>query len=252
MLRAAVAAVQVKYEILRAHLLDGVSVTAAAAAHGYSRLGFHLVAAAFEQAGMGGLLDDKRGCRGPVKLTAEIVEFCKPRRRPGPAPSWPRRSPTGSGWCCTGAPWNGPGGGERPCAGLARAPVLAGRGGGAGRLRGVAGARAGHRRAAGQPGRRQPDRRAVRPPRPARADRLAEPEPVFDAALLGAPWTPHNDPGSTYWPPDSPYCSTAAIPSEPAPAAPTGPLPDTVTDKISDRIKELPDEGRALRPGVHR
>jgi transposase len=67
--------VQVKYEMLRAHLLDGVPVTAAAAAHGYSRAGFYLVAAAFEQAGMSGLLDDKRGRRGPVKLTAEIVEF---------------------------------------------------------------------------------------------------------------------------------------------------------------------------------
>ena len=50
--------VQVKYEMLRAHLLDGVSVTAAAAAHGYSRAGFYLVAAAFVQAGMSGLLDD--------------------------------------------------------------------------------------------------------------------------------------------------------------------------------------------------
>ena len=67
--------VQVKYEMLRAHLLDEVSVTAAAAAHGYSRAGFYLVAAAFEQAGMSGLLDDKRGRRGPVKLTEEIVEF---------------------------------------------------------------------------------------------------------------------------------------------------------------------------------
>src|SRR3954447_20123461 len=67
--------VQVKYEMLRAHLVDGVSATAAAAAHGYSRAGFYLVAAAFEQAGMSGLLDDKRGRRGPVKLTAEIVEF---------------------------------------------------------------------------------------------------------------------------------------------------------------------------------
>jgi transposase len=67
--------VQVKYEMLRAHLLDEVSVTAAAAAHGYSRAGFYLIAAAFEQAGMSGLLDDKRGRRGPVKLTAEIVEF---------------------------------------------------------------------------------------------------------------------------------------------------------------------------------
>jgi transposase len=61
--------------MLRAHLLDGVSVTAAAAAAGYSRAGFYLAAAACEQAGMSGLLDDKRGRRGPVKLTAEIVEF---------------------------------------------------------------------------------------------------------------------------------------------------------------------------------
>ncbi|MBV9444873.1 MAG: helix-turn-helix domain-containing protein [Streptosporangiaceae bacterium] len=59
--------------MIRAHLLDGVSVTAAA--HGYSRAGFYLVAAAFEQSGMSGLLDDKRGRHGPVKLTAEIVEF---------------------------------------------------------------------------------------------------------------------------------------------------------------------------------
>ena len=69
--------VQVKYEMLRAHLLDGVPVTAAAAAHGYSRAGFYLVTAAFEQAGMSGLLDDKRGRRGPVKLTSEIVEFIR-------------------------------------------------------------------------------------------------------------------------------------------------------------------------------
>jgi transposase len=67
--------VQVKYEMLRAHAVEGTAVTAAAAAHGYSRAGFYLVAAAFEQAGMGGLLDDKRGRRGPVKLTAEIAAF---------------------------------------------------------------------------------------------------------------------------------------------------------------------------------
>jgi transposase len=67
--------VQVKYEMLRAHLVDGWTVTDAAAAHGYSRAGFYLVRAAFEQAGMNGLLDDKRGRRGPVKLTTQIVSF---------------------------------------------------------------------------------------------------------------------------------------------------------------------------------
>ena len=43
--------VQVKYEMLRAHLLDGVPVTAAAAAHGYSRAGFYLVTAASSRPG---------------------------------------------------------------------------------------------------------------------------------------------------------------------------------------------------------
>jgi transposase len=67
--------VQVKYEMLRAHLVDGLAVTDAAGSHGYSRAGFYLVASAFEREGMTGLLDDKRGRRGPVKLTADIVAF---------------------------------------------------------------------------------------------------------------------------------------------------------------------------------
>jgi transposase len=67
--------VQVKYEMLRAHEVDGVSVAAAAAAHGYSRAGFYLVAAAFDERGMTGLVDERRGRKGPVKLTPEILEW---------------------------------------------------------------------------------------------------------------------------------------------------------------------------------
>lgn len=67
--------VQVKYEMLRSHYLDGSSVTAAASAHGYSRAAFYLIAAAFAETGMTGLLNERRGRRGPVKLTDEIVEF---------------------------------------------------------------------------------------------------------------------------------------------------------------------------------
>jgi transposase len=67
--------VQVKYEMLRAHVLDGCSVTEAASTHGYSRAGFYLIASAFERTGMAGLLDDKRGRRGPVKLSPEILAF---------------------------------------------------------------------------------------------------------------------------------------------------------------------------------
>ena len=67
--------VQVKYEMLRAHFGDGDTVTAAAAAHGYSRAEFYLVAAAFERSGMTGLLDERRGRKGPVKLTQDVHTF---------------------------------------------------------------------------------------------------------------------------------------------------------------------------------
>lgn len=69
--------VQVKYEMLRSRLVDGVPVSDAAAAHGYSRAAFYLVAAAFEQSGMAGLLDERRGRRGPIKLRPEIVDFIR-------------------------------------------------------------------------------------------------------------------------------------------------------------------------------
>jgi len=82
---AAVDKVQVKYEMLRAHLVDGETVTGVAAAHGYSRASFYLVARAFEDAGMVGLLDERPGRRGPVKLSAEVLAFLEARRseRPG-------------------------------------------------------------------------------------------------------------------------------------------------------------------------
>lgn len=67
--------VQVKYEMLRTHVVDGLSATAAAEQHGYSRAAFYLITAAFDEAGMRGLLDDPRGRRGPLKLTPEIIEF---------------------------------------------------------------------------------------------------------------------------------------------------------------------------------
>jgi len=69
--------VQVKYEMLRAHLVDATPVSEAAAAHGYSRAAYYLVAAAFDQSGMAGLLDERRGRRGPVKLRPEIVDFIR-------------------------------------------------------------------------------------------------------------------------------------------------------------------------------
>jgi len=71
--------VQVKYEMLRAHAVDGLSATAAARAHGYSRAAFYLAQAAFAAEGVAGLIDDRRGRKGPVKLTADIVAFLHAR-----------------------------------------------------------------------------------------------------------------------------------------------------------------------------
>ncbi|MGH2836398.1 MAG: hypothetical protein ACRDKD_09305 [Solirubrobacteraceae bacterium] len=52
-----------------------MSATAAAATHGYSRAGLYLVANAFAESGMAGLVDERPGRRGPLKLTEEIVAY---------------------------------------------------------------------------------------------------------------------------------------------------------------------------------
>lgn len=79
--------VQVKYEMLRAVVVDGETVVTSAATHGYSRGEFYLVQTAFSDRGMAGLLDERRGRKGPTKLTAEIVAFLRdaPEDRSGAA-----------------------------------------------------------------------------------------------------------------------------------------------------------------------
>lgn len=67
--------VQVKYEMLRASAIGELSVRASASAHGYSRAAFYLVADSFAARGMAGLVDERRGRRGPLKLSPEIVAF---------------------------------------------------------------------------------------------------------------------------------------------------------------------------------
>ncbi len=84
---AAIDKVQVKYEMLRAHALDGLSVVAAAERHGYSRASFYLVQRAFEGSGMVGLIDERPGRRGPVKVSAEVLAFLRARLRERPATS---------------------------------------------------------------------------------------------------------------------------------------------------------------------
>lgn len=65
--------VQVKYEMLRAHVIDGMAVAEASDVFGFSRQTFYTVLDAFEEWGVFGLADAQRGRRGPVKLAADDV-----------------------------------------------------------------------------------------------------------------------------------------------------------------------------------
>lgn len=76
--------VQVKYEMLRAHAIEGQSVVAASATFGFSRETFYAVLRALEEFGVVGLTDEKRGRRGPVKLTEEAIAWVRALARAQP------------------------------------------------------------------------------------------------------------------------------------------------------------------------
>ncbi len=65
--------VQVKYELLRRVRVDGYSVSQASALFALSRPTFYAAQAAWERAGMSGLLPVPTGPRYAYKLTEEIV-----------------------------------------------------------------------------------------------------------------------------------------------------------------------------------
>lgn len=66
---------QVKYEMLRSHEVDAVPILRTAEQFGYTRQGFYQIQRAFRDEGMGGLLDKKRGRKGPLKCTPQVVAF---------------------------------------------------------------------------------------------------------------------------------------------------------------------------------
>jgi len=70
-------AVQVKYEMVRRVRVDGVSVSAAAEAFGYSRPSFYEAATALDEQGLDGLVPAKPGPRGGHKITAEVCVFAE-------------------------------------------------------------------------------------------------------------------------------------------------------------------------------
>lgn len=67
--------VQVKYEMLRSVRVEGRSVSQAAAHFGLSRPTFYTARAAFEQAGLSGLLPAKKGPRRAHKLSDAVMIF---------------------------------------------------------------------------------------------------------------------------------------------------------------------------------
>lgn len=66
---------QVKYEMLRQVDIEKQPVSQAAKAFGFSRPSFYQAQAAFQEAGLAGLLPQKRGPRSGHKLTGELMQF---------------------------------------------------------------------------------------------------------------------------------------------------------------------------------
>jgi transposase len=67
--------VQVRYEMLRRHQVDGQAVTEVSTAFGVSRQAFYSTEAAFEDMGISGLLPRRRGPKRAHKCTDEILDF---------------------------------------------------------------------------------------------------------------------------------------------------------------------------------
>jgi transposase len=76
--------VQVKYEILRRHRVEGRPVTEVAAAFGVSRQAFYVTKTAFTAGGLPGLLPRPRGPQRAHKCTDEILDFVEQQRADDP------------------------------------------------------------------------------------------------------------------------------------------------------------------------
>ncbi len=81
---------QVKYEMLRQVDVDKQPVSQAAKSFGFSRPSFYQAQAAFQEAGLAGLLPHKRGPRSGHKLTPELMQFVAQLRLNEPSISSPQ------------------------------------------------------------------------------------------------------------------------------------------------------------------
>ena len=76
--------VQVRYEMVRRHKVDGLPVSVAGADFGVTRPTFYKAQSALEADGLTGLLPDARGPRDGHKLSAEVVAFVEEMRDADP------------------------------------------------------------------------------------------------------------------------------------------------------------------------
>lgn len=75
---------QVKYEMLRAHLVDARAIRAVCQAFGYSRQSFYVLRDRFRAAGLEGLLPRAPGRQGPTKCTPEVLAFLQAAKAQDP------------------------------------------------------------------------------------------------------------------------------------------------------------------------
>jgi transposase len=78
---------QVRYEMLRAHLVDRDAVSAVCRRFGVSRQTFYNLQAKFLAQGTPGLLPKRPGPKGPSKLTTEVLSFVKQQLEQAQTPS---------------------------------------------------------------------------------------------------------------------------------------------------------------------
>jgi transposase len=75
---------QVKYEMVRAHAVDGDPVAAACRQFGFSRESFYQIQQAFSELGFISFLPGKRGRKGPTKLKSDVLEFAREQTKEKP------------------------------------------------------------------------------------------------------------------------------------------------------------------------
>lgn len=75
---------QVRYEMLRRHTVEGLSIVDVAINFGVSRPTVYQAQAAFQTAGLSGLLPKHRGPKQGHKLSAEVLEYVRSLRAAEP------------------------------------------------------------------------------------------------------------------------------------------------------------------------